>query len=80
MIAHVHATVIDGALKLDQPVDLPNNSRVAVRVESLPAVETTPPTDEERRAAWERMKRRIEERPVHGGGQRFNRDGLYDRG
>ena len=79
MIIQVGATVVDGGLQLDQPVDLPNHSRVTITIAPAAAAEIDPPTDAERRAAWERLKTWIDTHPVHGGGQKFNRDELYDR-
>ena len=78
MAARLTATVIDGTLKLDQPVDLPNNTRVRVAIEPLPEPLPDSVSDAERRAAWERLKQRIKERPLHLGGQRFSRDELYE--
>lgn len=77
MPTQVTATVIDGTLKLNQPVDLPSNSRVRVTVE--PLAESDELSDEERRAAWERFKQRARERPVNSGGLHFTRDELHER-
>ena len=46
MIARIAATVVDGGLKLDEPVPLPARTRVTVTIE--------PVSDQaQRQAAWE---------------------------
>ncbi len=73
MKAQTTGTLIDGVVQLDQPVNLPNNSRVNVSVEPMsigPA---------EARAAFEAFKQRIRQRPIHSGGRRFTRDELHER-
>ena len=76
MAIQVTATVVDGALKVDHPVNLPDNSIVRLTVEpvSIPSV-----SPEEREAAWDRFLKLIEERPINSGGHRFTRDELHER-
>lgn len=76
MTTQVMATVVDGALKLDSPLELPNETRVKLVVE----VELT---DEERhergRQSFGSLQKFICEHPINSGGLRFTRDELYDR-
>lgn len=75
MRTQVAATVIDGSLELDEPVGLPDSTRVFVTVESVR--ETTP--DRGRETGWNALKRRIQDRPVHAGDLHFTRDELHER-
>jgi hypothetical protein len=75
MLAQITGTVIDGGLELDQPVKLPNNTRVSVTVKAVaPAVPAA-----QTEAGWSAWKRRITERPVHAAGLHFSRDELHER-
>ncbi|MEX0867167.1 MAG: hypothetical protein WD030_07400 [Pirellulales bacterium] len=66
-------TLIDGVVKLDGQVDLPNHSRVNVSIESTELdVQTS-------RAALERFLKRAEQRSFNSGGIRFLRDELHER-
>ena len=78
MATQLTATVVDGTLMLDRPIDLPNNTRVSVTVDTVTDEAAETPSDAERRAAWDSFLARIKEHPVHGGGQKFNRDELYE--
>lgn len=73
MIARRTATVLAGEIKLDDPIDLPDRSRVTVLIEPS-SVET---------ASWQEAMTRLEElcrdHPVSSGGQRFSRDELHER-
>jgi len=73
MKAQTTGTLIDGVVQLDEPVSLPNNSRVSVSIEPL----SIDPA--QARAAFEAFKKRIQERPIHSGGRRFTRDELHER-
>ena len=69
----VEGTVIDGAIHLDQPLNLANESRVHVTV--------VPVDDSEQRwdqalAALARLKR---EQPIGSGGLKFTREQLHER-
>jgi hypothetical protein len=77
MTTQATGTVIDGQLPLDQPLPLPNQSRVTVLVQS--AVEV--PTDWQERmtqglAAVERLKAAY---PIGSNGLHFSRDELHER-
>lgn len=76
MTTQVMATVVDGELKLDKPLDLPNDSRVKVVVE---IDETAEARRERFRRGVEEMEKLIQEHPIHSGGLHFKRDELYDR-
>lgn len=73
----LEATVIDGNLELDRPVEFPNQTRVRVSVE--PVSTSTEPAERGRETGWAAMKQRIQERPVHPGGLHFTRDELHER-
>jgi hypothetical protein len=70
----LQGTVVAGQIELDQPVELPDRSRVAVTLRPIVQPATT-----DRRAAWQRLKQRLTERPIHGGGENFVRSDLYER-
>lgn len=67
------ATVVDGALKLDEPIDLPNETRVRVQVECADGERPT------RHEALKRLFEYMKEHPFNSGGMHFKRDELYDR-
>lgn len=73
MKALTTGTLIDGVVQLDQPVNLPNHSRVHVSIEPM----SIDPA--ESRAAFEALKKRLQKRPIHSGGRRFTRDELHER-
>jgi hypothetical protein len=75
MLAQITGTVIDGGLELDQPVKLPNNTRVSVTVKPVPLGVSAAQTE----AGWPAWKRRIQERPFHAAGLYFSRDELHER-
>lgn len=66
-------TVIAGALKLDAPVALPDQSRVRVTVESVDD------SNEGWKKAIDALKRLRQERPIHAGDLRYSRDELHER-
>jgi len=66
-------TLIDGSVKLDEIVDLPNNIRVNV---SLQPIVNDPL---KAIAAWDRLQKRLSDRPVNSEGTKFTRDELHDR-
>jgi hypothetical protein len=70
----IQGTIVAGRIELDQPVELPDSSRVAVTLRPLVQPATTG-----RREAWQRLKRRLSERPIHAGGEKFVRSDLYER-
>ena len=57
------ATVEKGQLTLDEPLNLPDQSRVNLTVEPLSDSRNDPLT------AWQSLRQRVRERPVHSGGQ-----------
>jgi len=67
------ATVVDGALKLDEPIDLPNETRVRVHVECASA---DLPTGQD---ALKQLFEYMQQHPFNSGGVRHSRDDLYDR-
>jgi len=69
----VQGTFIDGIVRLDRLIDLPNNSRVIVQIS--PAAEQTVSPKE----AWQQLKDRLKARPIRSGGQHFTRDELHER-
>jgi hypothetical protein len=72
MITEVMGTVENGALKLDQALPFPDHTRVKLTIEP---VEPENPS----LAAWERLKRLINEKPLHGLAGKFSREELYER-
>lgn len=66
-------TVVAGALRLDQQLDLPDQSRVRVAVESL---EGWQPRFREGLESWKAF---CDEHPVRAGGRRYSRDELHER-
>lgn len=78
MIIKTNATLVNGQLRLDQPLDLPDQTRfeVILQPEETPKAQ---PTESERREAWMRFIQWIEEHPVDSGGHHFTRDELHER-
>ncbi len=74
MTTQIEATLINGVLKPDQPLPLPDQTRVRLTIE--PIEDWSP---ERARAAWEAIQARLRERPIHGGGVRYTRDELHER-
>ncbi len=68
------ATVVSGVFKPDQPLPLPEQTRVKLTVEPI---ENWSP--EKALAAWENFKTLLKEHPLHLGGKRYSRDELYER-
>ena len=75
MTTHVSATLIDGLLKPDETIALPDQTRVQLIVE--PIEET--PLKNTAQQAWQAIQERLNERPLHFGGQRYTRDELHER-
>jgi hypothetical protein len=74
MSTQVTATFVQGMFKPDEALSLAEQSRVRLTIE--PIEDWSP---EGAIAAWEALKARLRERPIHGGGKRFNRDELHER-
>ncbi len=72
MTTQVTATVVNGLLKPDQALPLADHTRVQLTIE--PLVEKRDPA-----TAWQALKARLRERPIHGPGKRFSRDELHER-
>ena len=73
MTTRTTATVENGQLRLDEPLDLPDHSRVNLTVEPASDSQKDPI------AAWDALNQRIQARPVHSGGRHFTRDELHER-
>ena len=76
MTTQVMATVVDGELKLDAPLELPNASRVRLVVE---VEESADARCERRRRGMEAIEKLIREQPINSGGLYFTRDQLHER-
>ena len=74
MSTQVTATFVGGMLKPDQDLALADQSRVRLTIEPIEDWSQQAAT-----AAWEALKARLRERPIHGGGKRFTRDELHER-
>jgi hypothetical protein len=72
MTTQITATVVGGLLKPDQALSLADHTRVKLTIEPLSE-------KLEAAAAWEALKARLRERPIHGLGKRFTRDELHER-
>jgi hypothetical protein len=77
MTTQIEATLIDGLLKPDQPLPLPDQTRVRLTIEPMTPIEEWSP--EKARAAWEAIQQRLKEHPLHFGGKKFTRDELHER-
>jgi len=66
-------TLIAGVVKLDESVDIPNNSRVTIQIRSINESPSKPAD------AWARLKKRLADHPIHAGGLRYTRDELHER-
>jgi predicted DNA-binding antitoxin AbrB/MazE fold protein len=74
MVTQVNATFVNGVLKPDEALPLAEQSRVRLTIE--PIMDWS---QERAIAAWEALKARLRERPIHGGEKRFTRDELHER-
>ena len=72
MSTDVTGTVLGGALKLDQPLSLPDQSRVRVTIQ--PVV-----SNEGWLRALDALQRLRQEHPIRSGGRRYTRDELHER-
>ena len=72
MTATLTGTFVDGAIQLDQPVSLPNHSRVTVQVQPL---EDWRERMQRGLAGWRKF---CDEHPTGSGGEKFNREALYE--
>jgi hypothetical protein len=69
----IDGVIVDGTIRLDQPIDLANHSRVRVTV--VP-VDQSEHTLDVALAGLERLKR---EQPIGSGGLKFTREQLHER-
>ena len=72
MTTQVTATVVGGLLKPDQSLPLAEHTRVKLTIE--PISEKPDPA-----TAWEALKARLRQRPIHGFAKRYTRDELHER-
>jgi hypothetical protein len=72
MIAEVTGTVEKGSLKLDRALPFPDHTRVKLTVEALEP-------EDRSLAAWTRLQRLIDEKPLAGLAGRFSREQLHER-
>ena len=72
MKTELMATIVGGMLKPDEVLEIPEQTRVKLTIETIGA-------ESDAVAAWKRIQARLEKSPVHGGGKRFIRDELYER-
>jgi hypothetical protein len=73
MKTEMTGTVVDGGIRLDERVDLPNDSRVQVMLQPLSVPMTRWST------AMEAFKRLCREHPIDSGGLRYTREELHER-
>lgn len=75
MIAKAVGTIDGDIIRLDQPLDLPNASRVEVTIAPLDAGDS--------RGRWEEfmddLERLCREEPIGSCGRRYTRDELHER-
>ncbi len=72
MAIEITASVVGGLLKPDRALPLPEQTRVRLTIEPIDAPHAAA-------MAWESLKARLRERPIHGLGKRFTRDELHER-
>lgn len=72
MLTQFTATVVDGMLRPDEPLGLPEESRVNVTINTV-----SNPT--KALAALQSLQERLKLRPVCTDGRRFTRDELHER-
>lgn len=72
MTTQVEAVLSNGVLKPDQPLPLPDQTRVRLTVE--PLAEQLEPME-----AWESLKAWLREKPLRGLGRHLTRDELHER-
>ena len=73
MTTETTATVIGGSLHLDEPLNLPDQTRVRVTVVA------TGDERQRRLEAWKKLQEYMRTHPLNSGGLRFTRDQLHDR-
>ena len=76
MTTQVMGTVVDGELKLDKPLELPDDCRVKIVVEVEISAEER--REKSRRGMTELLDF-IHKHPINSGGLHFTRDQLHER-
>jgi len=69
----VEGTLVDGVVRLDENVDIPNNSRVTIIIRELDQNQS------EQKAALQSFLKRADDRRFTSEGERFSRDELHER-
>lgn len=72
MLTQFDATIVDGMLRPDAPIGLPDASRVSVTIQAIE-------TPKNPLAALQSIQDRLKLRPVFTDGRRFTRDELHER-
>jgi hypothetical protein len=72
MKTELTATIEGGVLKPDTALPFPDHTRVKLTIEPVEAENLS-------LAAWERLKRLIDEKPLVGLAGKFSREELYER-
>jgi hypothetical protein len=72
MKAELTAVIVGGLLRPDEELSFPDQTRVKLTIETI-----GPKADAS--LVWDAIKRRLNQRPVHGGGKHFTRDELHER-
>lgn len=72
MRTEVMAIVVNGILKPDTALPFADQTRVKLTIEPVESGNLS-------LAAWNRLKERLRQRPVHGGGKHFTREELHER-
>jgi hypothetical protein len=73
MTTHVSATLINGMFKPDEAIPLADQTRVRLTIEPIADRRATAA------AAWQALRARLRERPIHAAGLRYTRDELHER-
>jgi predicted DNA-binding antitoxin AbrB/MazE fold protein len=68
----ISATVEDGVLKPDQPLEFPQGTKVHVVIEPFRS-------PQERQHALQELEKLRKEHPINSGGNRMTRDQLHER-
>jgi hypothetical protein len=74
-LTHLGATVVDGELRLDDRVDLPNASRVQVTIRSMPLAKKIA---EQTESPWDSLMRFLRDHPLNSGGLKYTREELHE--
>jgi predicted DNA-binding antitoxin AbrB/MazE fold protein len=75
----VTATYQNGVLKPDEALDLPDDARVTVVIESSEGEQPAQDWKTRQREGFEAYKKFLEEHPIRSGGIHFTRDELHER-